>query len=1623
MSTHHKLSCFIIGEGTLPIQCAQILLQREHLLYGLISPDAAVKEWAAAQNIPFLAPTPANLVDFLRRQPFDYLFSVVNSTVLPAEVLTLPRRYAVNYHDAPLPRYAGTYATSWAIMNQETDHAITWHVMTEQIDAGDILKHYPVPVAPQDTALTLNAKCYHAAILAFAELIDELAEERNRAIPQNLANRTYFPLYQRPAAGGILNWQHSAATLDALVRALDFGPYPNPLGLPKIALNGELVAVSQLELLPESAPATPGLILEITPESLTVATATQTVAVKKLSTLEGLPLSIAGLSSRLHLQAGSQLPLLDAETIQRLDSAYSLVARHENFWVKRLQDLQLISSPYRTTALSTTPAAPQFMPLTIPKDVATFLTGRNHDIPLAQVLLAAFVLYLARLNDSYTFEIGFSPRLPAELTGLESFFASFVPLSVALEANWRFSQVYQAIKDQLELVKRRLTFTRDLGARYPELAQFKETLSRHPWPIVMEQVEDLAAYQARPDAELTFALTDAGTCGWFYNPTRYTPESIARMSEQFITLLRGGMANPQAPIWAWPLLTPTQRHQLLAEWNHSETIKVPTICAHQLFEAQAELTPGAIALIAPSSPVSGPLSLTRRFTYQELNQQANQLARYLRTLGVGRETLVGLCLERSPEMIVGLLAILKAGGAYVPLDPLLPKERLAFILADTQAPVVLTQRRLAGLFAGSQAQVICLDSQDLPLAQADPANLEPLATPANLAYVIYTSGSTGQPKGVMIPHSALVNFIAAACTAYGLKAQDRVLQFASLSFDAAAEEIYPCLTSGAALVLRTDTMLSSTATFWQACRDWQLTLIDLPTAYWHELVADFSTNAVELPPALRLVIIGGEKAQPEAVQHWQQYVGPKPRLLNTYGPTETTVVATIADLSLPAAKAPLAEVSIGRPLPNTQTYILDQHLQPVPVGVAGELHIGGRGLARSYLNRPDLTAAKFIRHPFSADPEARLYKTGDLVRYLPDGAIEFVGRVDHQVKIRGFRIELGEIEAILSQHPAVREALVLVREDTPGRKQLVAYVVAQEARERQEADPTFTPATSPLTTDYLPTSLRQFLKDKLPDYMLPAAFVLLPSLPLTATGKINRHALPAPDLSATLLQNYVAPHTPTEETLARLWAEVLGLEQVGVEDNFFELGGHSLQAMQLVSKISATTGYEVSLKTIFTQPTVAGLAAVLTTLPPIPKPTTTERSPKPPRKTGLLMVSPRPTSSLDQILERRPLISLGVTGQIPPVDAAALYYVERTEMTPDSFMADWFDNLPVVTDILQTVLGRTALILLPFFDTELYTSETRLLEVIVQALEMAKHLGARTVSLTGLIPSATGYGRKIAGLIAPRPDLPAITTGHATTTAAVTLAIRRVLTESGRDLAQERVGVLGLGSIGAGSLRLMLKCLPHPYEILLCDLYSKETALEEIRQELVNEFEFRGNIRILKSKTEAPSEFYQASLIIGATNVAEILDIDRLQPGALLVDDSGPHCFSPELAIRRLEYQGDILFTEGGALKSPQRLRELRYMPKTALDPMDFANLQLIFLRHLRPNPYTLMGCVFSSLLSAQYADLKPTLGLASVEASWQHYETLIHLGFQAADLYCEGYILPAELIQNFRRRFGKPGN
>ncbi|MEH1813038.1 MAG: amino acid adenylation domain-containing protein [Nostoc sp.] len=857
--------------------------------------------------------------------------------------------------------------------------------------------------------------------------------------------------------------------------------------------------------------------------------------------------------------------------------------------------------------------------------------SRQEGATLFMTLFAAYVTLLYRYTGSNDIVVGtpIANRDRTELEGLIGFFVNTLVLRTDLSGNPSFQQLLSRVRQVtlLSYAHPDLPFEELVKALQPQrnlshtpLFQVMFVLQNAPISEVEMAgltISSLPTQSAVAKFDLTLSLqnTATGLVGmWEYNADLFDAATIERMSGHFQTLLEGIAANPQEQIAQLPLLTQVEQHQLLVDWNDTQSDYSQDKCIHQLFEEQVKCTPDTVAVVFENE----------QLTYQQLNCRANQLAHHLRSVGVGADVLVGLYVERSLEMVVGLLGILKAGGAYVPLDPEYPQDRLSFMLEDTQLSVLLTQQHLIERLPKHQVQLVCLDTEWQSISQLSDFDLVNSTSSENLAYVIYTSGSTGKPKGVMIQHQSLVNLTQAAIVEYGLShacngQSQRILQFCSICFDAAAVEIYPSLSCGATVVLRTKTMLSSVQTFIEKCRDWGITVLNLPIAYWHQLTFELVNANLLLPDCIRLVVFGGEHPLEQRFRMWQQHIGEYPQLINAYGPSEATVQVTYKLLGIDRQK-----LTIGRPIYNTQIYILDQYLQPVPIGVPGELHIGGAGLARGYLNRPELTNEKFIpfqrgrgqgaggrgeiENQFSncdrvggasrreaCTKYSRLYKTGDLARYLPDGDIEYLGRIDNQVKIRGFRIELGEIETGLSEHGDVQSCCVIAREDTPGEKRLVAYVVlypqvtctepvlsvAVGAASRREGRSRNTP-----TIDQLRYSLRV----KLPEYMVPNAFVVLESLPLTPNGKVDRRALPAPDLQSEQKDKYVAPRTPIEEMLAQIWTQVLKLERVGIHDNFFEVGGHSLLATQMLSRIRNIFKVELPLRELFARATIAELA-------------------------------------------------------------------------------------------------------------------------------------------------------------------------------------------------------------------------------------------------------------------------------------------------------------------------------------------------------------------------------------------------------------------------------------------------
>jgi amino acid adenylation domain-containing protein/non-ribosomal peptide synthase protein (TIGR01720 family) len=1270
-------SCVIIGEGTLPLQCAEILLGRGHAICAVISPDARLSRWAAEHGIAH-ATTPASLLELIGGQTFDYLFSIVNYQVLPREALAAPRRWAINYHDAPLPRYAGSYATSWALLAGERAYAVTWHLMTEQVDAGDILEQIPVEIVPGETALTLNAKCYDAALRAFAALADDLAAGRARPQPQNLAERSFFSRGKRPLAGCALSWDADAETLSALARALQFGPYPNPLGLPKIALGAEFVAVTALDVLDARADQPPGTLIAIGDDTLIVATATYDVALHGLLTIDGQSLPAATLAARLGLRVGDRLGALDAARAERLTALYSRLSKHEAFWVEQLAQFQPAGLPYATRAAG--PAAPRATyELEIPLDVAVFLDSRPGG--RADLLLAAFAVYLARLNSLSAFDIGFGEAaLRDEIGDLSGFFASTVPLHVALDMDWGFDQLTQALGAQLAHVRQRRTYARDAAARYPALRELSELHYAAPWAVVVEIVplsphppapsptrgegeQGSGIGQALPLSpawerglggegaarELTLQIApDGAVCRWVYDPSALRLEHVERMAQQFITLLRGIAARPRLPIAELPLLPDDERAQLLVAWNDTAGDFPFDHCIHEQFAAQAARTPDAVAISFASHPTTdnrrpttdqpaldgGPSAAASlpgpksSLTYRDLDRRANQLAHYLRAQGVGVETLVGIYMDRSLDLVVGLLAILKAGGAYVPIDPAYPPERIAIMLEDSRAAVLLTEERLAGRLVGPDARVVCLDDTlRETLARQPETPPESGVASHNLAYVLFTSGSTGRPKGVAIEHRSVAALIAWASEIFSSEDLAGVLFSTSICFDLSVFELFVPLSRGGAAIL-----VENALHLPGLVAHLPVTLVNTVPSVIAELV-----RVGGIPPSVRAVNLAGEPLPPALVEQVYQQSSVR-RVFDLYGPSEDTTYSTYA------LRSPGGPATIGRPIANTHVYLLDANRHLVPIGVPGEIYISGAGLARGYLHRPDLTAEKFIPNPFRRvkgkrqkakagedsallpftfcllSSSERLYKTGDLARYLPDGSLEFLGRIDHQVKIRGFRIELGEIETALRQHPAVREAVVLARADGGG-KRLVAYIVPTDDR-RPTTDGQSLPLSPSLrsrvnsakgpTTDETgfqfsilnsqfsisgSQALAEFLRQKLPEYMIPAAFVFLDALPLTPNGKVDRRALPAPDRAEAVGgAGYVAPRDHVEELLAGIWSQVLGVPRVGVHDNFFALGGDSIISIQIIARASQL-GLRLAPRQVFQHQTIAELAPAAGTAP------------------------------------------------------------------------------------------------------------------------------------------------------------------------------------------------------------------------------------------------------------------------------------------------------------------------------------------------------------------------------------------------------------------------------------------
>jgi amino acid adenylation domain-containing protein/FkbH-like protein len=817
----------------------------------------------------------------------------------------------------------------------------------------------------------------------------------------------------------------------------------------------------------------------------------------------------------------------------------------------------------------------------LPTELTAALRGLAHEegVTLFMVLLAALQTLVYRYSGQEDIVVG-SPdagRSHRQTQDLVGCFINVLLLRTDFSGNPTFRELLARVRevvlearDHQELPLPKLVQELDPGRNMNQAPLFQvifaleKALTAPQLPGLEVSVRELDTRTALHDISLFAMEVPQGLrlkleC----KKEVFEPATIERMLTHMSTLLQEVAADPDRHVDALPILDEVERNQVTTGWNQFQDFPA-TRCIHQLFEEQAHRTPQAAAVVFEEQKLS----------YAELNHRSNQLARYLKEMGVGPDVLVGLCVERSLDMVIGILGILKAGGGYLPLDPTYPKDRLGFMLSDAQPPIVLTQYELKELFPAYEGRVIALDADWAEIERESTEDLTCDARPENLAYVIYTSGSTGRPKGCQITHYNVVRLFEATQHWYQFDQRDVWTMFHSYAFDFSVWELWGALIYGGRLVVVPYLVSRSPEEFYRLLEREAVTVLNQTPSSFRQLMHAEELLGAGDNLALRYVVFGGEALEMQSLKPWFEGHGDqKPHLINMYGITETTVHVTYRPLSMADT---VGGSVIGCPIPDLQVYLLDRNRQPVPIGVPAEMYVGGAGVARGYLNRPELNAERFIPDPFRPDKGARLYRTGDLARRLANGDIEYLGRIDQQVKIRGFRIELGEIETVLTSHQDVRESVVIVGEDESGDKRLIAYLVPQNGQG---------PAIG---------ELRTFLKERMPEYMVPSAFVTLEKMPLTSNGKIDRRALPEPETVRSVEENgFIAPRTPLEEEVAAAWKQILGLEQIGVKDNFFEIGGHSLMATRVIILLRANLGVNLSLRLLFENPTVESMASVL----------------------------------------------------------------------------------------------------------------------------------------------------------------------------------------------------------------------------------------------------------------------------------------------------------------------------------------------------------------------------------------------------------------------------------------------
>ena len=1141
-----QLSCLLIGEETLVIGCGDALLARGHTITGVVSGNDKVRAWARTAGL-HQAGRVEDLVAPADQQPVDWLLSIANPGVIPEALRTLAREGTINFQDGPLPECAGPNTPAWALMAGAPKHGITWHLVEGTKDEGDILCRKGFDIAADETAFTLNAKCYGAGLEGFDAVLDQIEAGALDRTPQDPARRRYFKPTARPEAAGRLDFNRPAADVARVVRALDFGGYWNPLATAKIKAGGRLLLVGKAKAVETVAPADPGTVLTVSPGSMTVATTDGAVRLSGFVDMAGHPVELYTAALE-----GAVLASPEPDQSEALRAAVVRLAPHEAHWRARL-------AGFRPAQLALAQR---------PRGLAswgerhfTAPTGLGEDEALAA--LAAWALH--NTGDWGAGLVFASAEIDTAAKAMPGYVNPWVPLALTLEepAAAPVAALARALANDLAAAKAG-SFAADLIARDPGLAAVE-------MPAI-----GLSGHGPVDGTALTLALAMGRITLW-HDARLIDEEALTLLADRLVLFLDNLKATPDRPVRELLVMPARERALTVVDWNQTQAdTNLGPI--HKAFEAQVDRTPDATALVFNDQLMS----------YAELDARANALAHRLIAEGAAPGDRIGIYLARSFELMIAAVAIHKVGAAYVPLDPAYPADRLVHYVTDSQATFVVTNLGLAPSLPKSDAVPV--------MVSGDGDSTRPDVDIAGdaLAYVIYTSGSTGIPKGVQVEHRNVCNFFTGMDAHLDQGAEqghDRVwLAVTSLGFDISVLELFYTITRGFKVVIVSEesrvTLSDGDTGGASGGKDYSLsaqlirhkaTVLQCTPSMGRMILADEGARAAL--GGLKQILLGGEAVTASLTADIRSISDAQ--IIDMYGPTETTIWST----AHPVDGTETGVVPVGKPMANQTVYVLDGSLQPVPVGLPGELWIGGLGVTRGYWQRDELNADRFRRDPFAKETgvatfeAARMYGTGDLVRWRADGVLDFLGRTDHQVKIRGQRLELGEIEARINRADGVRQAVVVPKGEG-AETRLVAYI--------EEA--------GPVKTSVDIAAIRADLVANLPEVMVPAQFMVLDALPLTPNRKVDRKALPEPEAEARIERSGDGPPPGAglEARISAIWAQTLGIDDIRADDSFFALGGHSLLAVKVHKEIKGLDGLEgTAITEVFRFPVLRDLAAHL----------------------------------------------------------------------------------------------------------------------------------------------------------------------------------------------------------------------------------------------------------------------------------------------------------------------------------------------------------------------------------------------------------------------------------------------